>query len=62
MNNQFINDSATSLLIEICCYIDMKESRYDSIRGNGYIEASELCPQFEKNLIACFFDNSWTEQ
>jgi len=24
----------------------------DTIRGIGYIEASELCPQFVKNLIA----------
>ena len=30
----------------------------DVIRGNGYIEASDLCPQFVKNFIACFFDNS----
>ena len=27
---------------------------FDVIRGNGYFEASELCPQFEKNLFACF--------
>ena len=32
-----------------------KRDVLDSIRGNGYIEASELCPQFQKNLIACFF-------
>ena len=25
---------------------------FDTIRGIGYIEASELCPQFVKNLIA----------
>ena len=41
---------------------ELEDNGLDSIRGNGYIEASELCPQFEKNLIACFFDNSWTEQ
>ena len=29
----------------------------DVICANGYFEASELCPQFERNLIACFFDN-----
>ena len=26
----------------------------DVIRGNGYLGAPELCPQFEKNLNACF--------
>ena len=26
----------------------------DVICANGYFEASELCPQFEKNSIACF--------
>ena len=50
--------SNTSQVSHYVCTDDCIEFVDDSIRGNGYIEASELCPQFEKNLIACFFDNS----
>ena len=54
------NDNYDSKIQVISFIIEVQENDAawervnDAIRGNGYFEASELCPQFVKNLIACF--------
>ena len=65
IKNAAASEEATSWKERAFGYVETHKEQFsalqgigDSIRGNGYIESSELYPQFEKNLIACFFDNS----